>query len=114
MNIYLAILTAATCLCGSLVSQVSIQTPVVDVGVGDGDGYYYEDGYDDGYDDGYYQDWTGPGWYYGIWYGDEGDYNNFRGRHYGDHGHGRGWGGRGGHGGGGHGGHGGGGHGGHR
>ncbi len=71
MNSYLAILTAATCLCGSLVSQITVQTPVVDVGVGNVDGNYY---YDDN-DDQSYQDWAGPGWYYGYWFGDEDDYD---------------------------------------
>ena len=72
------------------------------VEVDNDDGYYYDD-----------NDWDGPGFYYGIWFGNDYDYYNWRrggyyyrdgyyhgrGRGYYDHGHGHGGGH---HGGGGH------------
>lgn len=61
-------------------------------------------------DDEYYDDddedvvWVGPGWYYGVWFDTEFDYDDWRhGHHHGDHGHGGHGGHGGGHGGGGHG-----------
>lgn len=40
-----------------------------------------------GEDDGYYYDdeppiWIGPGWYYGIWFGNEADYDNWNHYHH--------------------------------
>jgi hypothetical protein len=75
----------------------------------DDNGTYYEEDEDGNV----YIIWQGPGWYYGVWFDNEADYNHWRGRryyrdgrHYHDgHGYHDGH-----HGGGGHGGHGGGGH----
>ncbi len=48
------------------------------VNVGPDDGYYYDNGYY--YDDGVY--WGGPGYYYGYYFDNDGDYYSWRRRNY--------------------------------
>ncbi len=89
------------------ISQVGIG---VEVDAGDDDGYYDDDGEDQII-------WIGPGLYYGLWFDEEWEYNDWWGNNgwgHGHHGHGHGHGHDHGHGGGHHhgGGHGGGHHGG--
>ncbi len=70
--------------------------------IGVGVGVDVDGGYDDGYNDGYYYEdqgpviWVGPGWYGGVWYDNEGDWDHGRRNRDGEH---RGDGGRGGRGG---------------
>ena len=45
----------------------------------------YEDDEDGYYDDGYYDDgitWIGPGEYYGVWFNNQDDFNNWRRNYY--------------------------------
>ncbi len=96
-----------TCSYSACYSEESVSHPkeLAQVGIGvevDEGGDYDDD------DDDEQVIWVGPGLYYGIWFDNEWDYNDWYGHHYHDHGHGHDHGGGdhhhggGGHGGGGH------------